>query len=61
MTINFMYIFFILVHLLYPSIYFEHYCAHLQKDNCISTTSGIVALETIEWSKLLNCAVYCAA
>ena len=23
---------------------FEHYCAHLQEDNCINTASGIVTL-----------------
>jgi len=33
---------------------FQHYCAHLQEDNCINTTSGIVTLETTEWSKLDN-------
>jgi hypothetical protein len=34
-------IFFILIHLVYSSTWFEHYCAHLQEDNCISTVSGI--------------------
>jgi len=41
---NFMHKFFILIHLLYSSTCFEHYCAHLQEDNCISTASGIVTL-----------------
>jgi len=36
--------FFILIHLLHSSICFEHYCAHIQKDNCINTASGIVTL-----------------
>ena len=36
--------FFILIHLLYSSIGFEHYYAHLQEDNCISTASGIVTV-----------------
>ena len=36
--------FFILIHLLYSSTCFEHYCAHLQEDNCIGTTSGIVTV-----------------
>jgi len=40
--------FFILIHLLYSSTCFEHYCAHLQEDNCISTASGIVTLKTSE-------------
>ena len=34
----------ILIHLLYSSTCFEHYYAHPQEDNCISTTSGIVTL-----------------
>jgi len=34
--------FYILMHLLYSSTCFEHYCAHLQEDNRISTASGIV-------------------
>ena len=38
---------------LYSSICFEHYCAHLQEDNCISTASGIVTLETSVWFILL--------
>ena len=36
--------FFILTHLLNSSTCFEHYYAHLQEDNCISTTSGIVSV-----------------
>jgi len=44
----------ILTHLLYSSTCFEHYCAHLQEYNCIYTASGIVTLETGEWSKLLK-------
>ena len=36
--------FFILIHLLHSSTCFEHYCAHLQEDNCISTASDIVTL-----------------
>ena len=36
--------FFISIHLLYFSTCFEHYCAHLQEDNCINTASGIVTL-----------------
>jgi len=35
---------FVLVRLLYFSTCFEHYCVHLQEDNCISTASGIVTL-----------------
>jgi len=31
--------FFILIHLLYSYTCFEHYYAHLQEDNCISTVS----------------------
>jgi len=34
--------FFILIHLLYFFTCFEHYCAHLQKNNFISTASGRV-------------------
>jgi len=34
--------FFVLIHLLHSSTCFEHYCAHLQEDNCISTVCGIV-------------------
>ena len=34
--------FFILIDLLYSSTCFEHYYAHLQEDNYISTASGIV-------------------
>ena len=41
---NLMHKFFILIHLLHSSTCFEHYCAHLQEDNCISTASGIVTL-----------------
>ena len=36
--------FFILIHLLYSSTCFEHYYAHLQEENCISTASGIVTV-----------------
>jgi len=36
--------FFILVHLLRSSTCFEHYCAHLQEENCISTAPGIVTV-----------------
>jgi len=36
--------FFILIHLLHAPTCFEHYCAHLQEDNCINTASGIVTL-----------------
>ena len=36
--------FFILIHLLHSSTCFEHYCAHLQEDNCINAASGIVTL-----------------
>ena len=39
---NLMHKFFILIHLLHSFTCFEHYCAHLQEDNCISTASGIV-------------------
>jgi len=41
---NLIHKFFILIHLLYSSTCFEHYCAHLQEDNCINTASGIVTL-----------------
>ena len=41
---NLMHKFFILIHLLYSSTCFEHYCAHLQEDNCISTAFGFVTL-----------------
>ena len=41
---NLMHIFFILIHLLYSCTCSEHYYAHLQEDNCISTASGIVTL-----------------
>jgi len=41
---NLMHKFFILIHLLHSSTCFEHYCAHLQEDNCINTASGIVTL-----------------
>jgi len=41
---NLMHKFFILIHLLYSSTCFEHYYAHLQEDNCISTASGIANL-----------------
>ena len=36
--------FFILIHLLHSPTCFEQYCAYLQKDNCMSTASGIVIL-----------------
>jgi len=35
---------------------FEQLCAHLQEDNCIITTSGIITLKTIEWSKITKIA-----
>ena len=35
---------FILIHLLYSSTCFQHYCAHLQVNNCISTAPGFVTL-----------------
>jgi len=41
---NLMHKFFILIHLLHSCTCFEHYCAHLQKDNCISAASGIVTV-----------------
>jgi len=41
---NLMKKFFILIHLLHSSACFEHYCAHLHEDKCISTASGIVTL-----------------
>ena len=41
---NLMQKFFILIHFLYSCTCFEHYCAHLQEDNCISTASGIVTV-----------------
>jgi len=50
---NLMHKFFILIHLLHSSTCYEHYYAHLQEDNCVSTASGIVTLETSEWSKLI--------
>jgi len=34
--------FFILIRLIYSSTCFEHYYAHLEEDNCISTASVIV-------------------
>ena len=43
---NLMHKFFILIHLLYSSTCFEHYYAHLQENNCISTAPGFVTLET---------------
>ena len=43
---NLMLKFFILVHLLHSSTCFEHYCAHLQEDNCINTASVIVTLNS---------------
>ena len=36
--------FVILIHLLQSFIRFEHYCVHLQEDNCINTASGIVTV-----------------
>jgi len=33
--------FFTSIHLLHSSTCFEHYCAHLQEDNGISTTSSL--------------------
>ena len=51
--------FFILIYLLHSSICFGHYCVHLQEDNYINTASGIVTLETSEWSKLLKYIVCC--
>jgi len=50
--INFMNKFFILIYLLHSSTYLKHYYAHIQEDNFISAASGIVTLETSEWSKL---------
>jgi len=41
---NLMHKFFILMHLLYSFPSFEHYYAHPQEDNRISTASGIVPL-----------------
>ena len=41
---NLMHKFFILILLLRSCACFEHYCAHLQEDNCISTASGIVTV-----------------
>jgi len=35
---------------------FEQLCAHHQEDNCITTTSGIITLKTIEWSKITKIA-----
>jgi len=37
---------FILIRLLHSSTCFDHYYAHLQEDNCISTASGIVTVFT---------------
>ena len=39
--------FFILIYLLHTSTCFDHYYAHLQEDNCISTAPGFVTLETL--------------
>jgi len=36
--------FIISIHLLCSSTCFEHFCTHLQEDNCISAASGIVTL-----------------
>ena len=41
---NLMHKFFILIHLLHSSTFFEQYYAHLQEDNCINTASGIVTV-----------------
>ena len=41
---NLMHTFFMLIHLLHSSTCFEHYCAHLQEDNCINTAYGIATL-----------------
>jgi len=41
---NLMHKFFILIHLLHSSTCFEHYCALLQEDSCVSTASGIVTV-----------------
>jgi len=38
---NLLYKFFISIHLLYSYTCFEHYYAHLQEENCVSTASGI--------------------
>jgi len=41
---NLMHKFFVLMHLLHSSTCLEHYYAHLQEDNCISTAYGIVTV-----------------
>ena len=41
---NLMQKFFVLIHLLHSSTCFEQCCAHLQKDHCVSTASGIVTV-----------------
>ena len=41
---NLMHNFFILMHLLHSSTCFDHCYAHLQEDNCINTTSGVITL-----------------
>jgi len=41
---NLIHKFFISIHLLHSSTCFEHYCAHLQEDNCISSASGIATI-----------------
>ena len=41
---NLMHKFFILIHLSYSATCFEHYYAHLQEENFISTACGIVTL-----------------
>jgi len=51
--------FFILILFLRSCTCFEHYGAHLQEDNCINTASGVVTVETSEWSKLLQYIVCC--
>jgi len=45
--------FFILTHLLYSSTCFEHYYAHLQEDNCISTASVIVTFQYTGYERTL--------
>ena len=35
---------------------FEQLCAYLQEDDCINTTSGIITLKAIEWSKITKIA-----
>jgi len=35
---------------------FEQLCTHLQENSCSNTTSGIITLKTIEWSKITKIA-----